>query len=89
MKPLFYAAGPDIRSNHTTPPFLSVDIYPLLCSLLEIDPAPNNGSLERVRNFVAKQGSAEGLSNECRLLFPCHILSVLTVLVCFYISRKL
>ncbi|XP_062858474.1 ectonucleotide pyrophosphatase/phosphodiesterase family member 7 [Trichomycterus rosablanca] len=45
MKTIFRAFGPDFRKNFTAEPFDSVSIYPLMCKLLGVDPAPNNGSL--------------------------------------------
>lgn len=88
MKPIFYAAGPDIRKNYTTPPFLSVDIYSLLCSLLDIDQAPNNGSYERVRNFVVKQGKTAGLSNDSGRLSISSIMALVIVLLFSFVCKK-
>ena len=52
MHALFRAVGPDFR--HATPPhFPNVDVYPLLCHLLGITPAPSDGSLERVAGMLA------------------------------------
>uniref|UniRef100_A0AB33JNT9 Ectonucleotide pyrophosphatase/phosphodiesterase n=1 Tax=Prevotella sp. GTC17262 TaxID=3236797 RepID=A0AB33JNT9_9BACT len=44
MHALFRAVGPDFP--HTTlPHFCNVDVYPLLCKLLDIIPAPNDGTV--------------------------------------------
>ncbi|XP_048760552.2 ectonucleotide pyrophosphatase/phosphodiesterase family member 5-like isoform X2 [Ostrea edulis] len=63
MKPIFYAMGPNIRQNYQASVFKNVDIYPLVCELLQIPPAPNNGSLLRVQSFIVANegpnGSAE------------------------------
>ena len=59
MKPIFYAAGPNIKKNYKTEPFKNVDIYPLICELLGIPPSPNNGSVARVRDFIVP-GSTSG-----------------------------
>lgn len=88
MKPIFYAAGPDIRKNYTTSPFLSVDIYSLLCSLLDIDQASNNGSYERVRNFVVKQGKTAGLSNDSGRLSISSIMALVIVLLFSFVCKK-
>jgi len=45
MKTIFRAFGPDFKKNYLTEPFDSIHIYPLMCKLLQINPAPNNGSL--------------------------------------------
>ena len=41
-------------------PFKTVDLYPLMCQLLGIDPHPNNGSLENVK-AVLKDPSPSGI----------------------------
>uniref|UniRef100_A0A4W4FXN8 Ectonucleotide pyrophosphatase/phosphodiesterase family member 7-like n=1 Tax=Electrophorus electricus TaxID=8005 RepID=A0A4W4FXN8_ELEEL len=45
MKVIFRAFGPDFKKNVLAEPFDSVSIYPLMCKLLGVKPAPNNGSL--------------------------------------------
>ncbi|XP_064178811.1 ectonucleotide pyrophosphatase/phosphodiesterase family member 7 [Anguilla rostrata] len=45
MKTIFRAFGPDFKKNYLAEPFDSVNIYPLMCKLLGVTPAPNNGSL--------------------------------------------
>uniref|UniRef100_A0A8C9RFG2 Zgc:153896 n=1 Tax=Scleropages formosus TaxID=113540 RepID=A0A8C9RFG2_SCLFO len=45
MKTIFRAFGPDFKKNYLAEPFDSVNIYPLMCRLLGVTPAPNNGSL--------------------------------------------
>lgn len=45
MKMIFRAFGPDFKKNFLAEPFDSVSIYPLMCKLLGVNPAPNNGSL--------------------------------------------
>ncbi|XP_062581552.1 ectonucleotide pyrophosphatase/phosphodiesterase family member 5-like [Saccostrea cucullata] len=57
MKPIFLAVGPNIRQNYQVPVFKNVDIYPLVCELLQIQPAPNNGSLVRVKSLIVSQDS--------------------------------
>ena len=52
MKPIFYARGPNIKRNYTVSPFESVDIYPLVAALLGIEPEPNNGTLDNVKDFL-------------------------------------
>ncbi|XP_061191187.1 ectonucleotide pyrophosphatase/phosphodiesterase family member 5-like [Saccostrea echinata] len=57
MKPIFLAMGPNIRQNYQVPVFKNVDIYPLVCELLQIQPAPNNGSLLRVKSLIVSKDS--------------------------------
>ncbi|XP_066987071.1 venom phosphodiesterase 2-like [Macrobrachium rosenbergii] len=51
MQGIFIGFGTDFRMNYTTPSFRNVELYNLMCKLLRIEPAPNNGtegSLEHV-----------------------------------------
>ena len=43
-------------------PFRNVDIYPLLCHLLDIEPSPNNGSLEDVKLMLRQEGGVTVVS---------------------------
>lgn len=55
MKPIFM--GPNIRRNYQVSVFKNVDIYPLVCELLQLPPAANNGSLRRVQSFIVSNDS--------------------------------
>lgn len=52
MKMIFRAFGPDFKKNFLAEPFDSVNIYPLMCKLLGVDPAPNNGSLGSTQDML-------------------------------------
>ncbi|VDQ09950.1 unnamed protein product [Trichobilharzia regenti] len=58
MSSFLMAMGPRVRNNHTD---LSdgdvhlVDIYDMLCLLLDLEPAPNNGSIDRILPFLTLQ----------------------------------
>jgi predicted AlkP superfamily pyrophosphatase or phosphodiesterase len=43
MHGLFVAAGPRLRQGVVVPPFENVHVYELLCRLLDLTPAPNDG----------------------------------------------
>ncbi len=49
MRALFIAQGPAFRSGLTVEPFQSIHLYELLCAVLGLTPAPNDGSLDSVR----------------------------------------
>ena len=51
MNPFFIARGPAFKGNLTSEPFELTDIYPLICDILGIEPAPHNGSLNRVKQL--------------------------------------
>jgi predicted AlkP superfamily pyrophosphatase or phosphodiesterase len=44
MYAIFYAAGPSFRKNYTIPEMNNTDIYDLICRILDIEPAPNDGN---------------------------------------------
>ncbi|XP_030839270.1 ectonucleotide pyrophosphatase/phosphodiesterase family member 7-like [Strongylocentrotus purpuratus] len=47
MKSSFYAQGPYFKKNYRALALESVDLYNLMCEILDIEPAPNNGSRDR------------------------------------------
>ncbi|XP_038076960.1 bis(5'-adenosyl)-triphosphatase enpp4-like [Patiria miniata] len=52
MHPIFVARGPSFRQGLLVEPFENVNIYPLICKILGLEPAPNNGSLENVQDLL-------------------------------------
>uniref|UniRef100_A0A667Z053 Zgc:153896 n=1 Tax=Myripristis murdjan TaxID=586833 RepID=A0A667Z053_9TELE len=71
MKMIFRAFGPDFRRNYVSEPFDSIHIYPLMCKLLQIQPAPHNGSLAVTEAMLLHDGKhflSETISG-CLLLF--------------------
>jgi len=52
MFPIFISHGPGFKKNFTIDSFRNVDIYPLMCFLLGIEPAANNGTLDNVMDMV-------------------------------------
>ncbi|KAK3776747.1 hypothetical protein RRG08_040313 [Elysia crispata] len=52
MRPIFVARGPAFKQNAVVESIDTVDIYPLMCHLLNIEPAPNNGSLQRAATLL-------------------------------------
>ncbi|AWO96202.1 putative ectonucleotide pyrophosphatase/phosphodiesterase family member 7-like [Scophthalmus maximus] len=59
MKTIFRAFGPDFRRNFLSEPFDSVHIYPLMCQLLRIEPAPHNGSLTVTEKMLLHSGGSQ------------------------------
>lgn len=56
MRPIFVARGPSFRVNHTLNSTVNlVDIYPLMCHLLDLKPAANNGSFDRVQDMLLRE----------------------------------
>lgn len=46
MHTIFFATGPDFRSGETFPKVRMVDIYELMCHLLDLEPAKNDGNFQ-------------------------------------------
>lgn len=49
MQALFIARGPAFKSGKVIPEFQNIHIYELISYLIEVKPAPNNGSLDSVK----------------------------------------
>lgn len=52
MHALFVAAGPAFRRGRTVAPFGNTHVYELLCAVLGLRPAANDGSLDSVRTLL-------------------------------------
>lgn len=52
MGALFVAAGPAFRRGVTVRPFQNIHVYDLLCRILGLKPAPNDGSLDSTRAML-------------------------------------
>ncbi len=55
MRAIFLARGPHFRRGLVTPPFENVHLYELLCRVLGLTPAPNDGRLDQVAGMLAGQ----------------------------------
>lgn len=54
MYPFFIAAGPAFKTGvKDGAPFNMVDVYPLMCHVLGLEPSPNDGSLKNVQHILA------------------------------------
>lgn len=73
MKTIFRAFGPDFKKSYLSEPFDSVHIYPLMCKLLQIAPAPNNGSLSVTEGMLLQNGMS------CELLESILVSKCMTV----------
>ncbi len=57
MQGIFIAHGPDFRQGLVAEPFSNLHIYPLMCHILGLQPAPNDGDLEAVQSLLKSGGS--------------------------------
>ncbi|KAL4233252.1 hypothetical protein ACF0H5_007936 [Mactra antiquata] len=55
MRPFFLAMGPAFKKGFSLKSLNNVDIYPLMCYILGLTPAPNNGSLENVKDMLVEK----------------------------------
>ncbi|XP_040900861.1 ectonucleotide pyrophosphatase/phosphodiesterase family member 7 [Toxotes jaculatrix] len=78
MKTIFRAFGPDFKSNFLSEPFDSIHIYPLMCKLLQVQPAPHNGSLTVTEKMLLHSGGSQKTPvSAALLLLMLLVLSVL------------
>uniref|UniRef100_A0A2C9JT90 Uncharacterized protein n=1 Tax=Biomphalaria glabrata TaxID=6526 RepID=A0A2C9JT90_BIOGL len=83
MKPFFIASGPAFRTGgQVVDPIQSVDIYPLICYLLDIPASPNNGSLERAKTLLRNSGRDVG-SDVGSDVVSVHRISLLFIVLTF------
>jgi len=54
MQTIFYAYGPAFKENFVSPTFENVDIYPLLCEILGLEPAPVDGNIRHVEKLLQR-----------------------------------
>ncbi|XP_054712345.1 glycerophosphocholine cholinephosphodiesterase ENPP6-like isoform X2 [Uloborus diversus] len=89
MRSIFYAVGPGIRKNYTSPPLNIVDIYNVLCDLLGFEPLPNNGSRSITKGMLVPE---QLLSTPCQLsdapVLVSQIWQAITVtFICFCLQK--
>ena len=44
MQAVFLAQGPSFKKNVQVPPFYNIELYNLMCAMIDVTPAPNNGT---------------------------------------------
>lgn len=83
MHPFFMATGPHFKKNASVDMFHSVDVYPMMCAILRLKPAPNNGTLKIVSALF------ETVDNESFTTFVTYIVLLAltaTVVVVFAVG---
>ncbi|GAA6226510.1 ectonucleotide pyrophosphatase/phosphodiesterase family member 7-like [Lates japonicus] len=60
MKAFFRAVGPDFQKNLMVDPFDMVDVYPLMCHLLGINPEINDGKLHNTKHMLVPKENTGG-----------------------------
>lgn len=85
MHPFLAAYGPAFHKNSKMGSMNSVDLYPLMCHILDLKPEPNNGTLSNVRCLLADQWCIQ-LPEAIGIVMGS--LMVLTTLTCIVIMLK-
>ncbi|OYT17656.1 MAG: alkaline phosphatase family protein [Bacteroidetes bacterium 4572_77] len=52
MNAIFYAYGPAFKENYQHPSFKNVSLYPLMCQVLDLIPAPNDGDFNEIKGVL-------------------------------------
>jgi predicted AlkP superfamily pyrophosphatase or phosphodiesterase len=52
MRATFIAAGPAFRKGYLAEPFENIEIYNVMCRILGLTPAENDGNLNRVKKML-------------------------------------
>jgi len=55
MQAIFLASGPHFKEGITVPKFQNIHVYDLMASILDLDPAINDGSLDSVRVMLSTE----------------------------------
>lgn len=82
MHTFFLAQGPAFNSSAVLESFVIVDLYPLMCHILELTPHPNNGSFERVATILSSIKNSEGSYIAHLLLVGISAVNLLLLRVC-------
>ncbi|KAI1897715.1 hypothetical protein AGOR_G00086130 [Albula goreensis] len=71
MQTIFMAYGPGIKSKTVVPPFENIEVYNLLCDLLGIAPAPNNGTHGSLNHILQRPVFSPAYPAEQSFASPC------------------
>lgn len=86
MHGIFIAHGPAFKKKHEIDIVYNIDIYSLMCHILDINPHPNNGTFEGVQDMVAEKTIFKVLMKSpalaITLLSVCGIFVLVVILGC-------
>ncbi|XP_055343679.1 ectonucleotide pyrophosphatase/phosphodiesterase family member 3-like [Paramacrobiotus metropolitanus] len=77
MQSIFMAYGPSFKTKTTVEPFENVELFNLLCDLLNIQCVANNGTLGSLRHIIreAKEETMHAYHNESTNFYPVNFIS--------------
>merc|ERR1712098_477419 len=80
--------GPCFKQGVTVDAAFSlVDIYPLMCRLLQIHPAPNNGSMTAVEGLLVAHSRSSTYRVSLYLWLGCSV-GIIALAVCLWLWRR-
>ncbi|XP_037044924.1 ectonucleotide pyrophosphatase/phosphodiesterase family member 5-like isoform X2 [Bradysia coprophila] len=87
MRAIFFANGPKFRKQYLHPPFDNLDLFNLICLILDMKPTRNNGTVENVRDLLV-DSVPESSGHNMVLGISLAALS-LVLLVALFISYRM
>ena len=88
MHPIFLAHGPAFKNSYKIKSFNNVDIYPLMCSILGVKPAANNGSLDNVVDMLKSSHYANFGLVFVMLMSVSFLVTTITIIMVCYLNRN-
>lgn len=80
MHPFFIAHGPVFKQGYQSEPFSIVHIYSLMCHILGVNPAPNDGNLKAVSQMLQSQSNPSNYA----LFISMMVVAVLMIMLMVY-----
>ena len=88
MHPIFLAHGPAFKKSYKIKSFNNVDIYPLMCSILGVSPAANNGSLSNVVDMLKTNHNVNFTLVFVMLMSVSFLVTAITIIMVCYLNRN-
>ncbi|MEN3331503.1 MAG: hypothetical protein V7641_868 [Blastocatellia bacterium] len=58
MRAIFIAHGEDVKQGQVVEAFENIQVYNLMCAILKLKPAPNDGNMDAARAVLINSQSA-------------------------------
>lgn len=55
LRGVFFGVGPTFKRNFSLPHASIIDLYPLMCHILNLDPRPSNGTFKNLSKFLLSE----------------------------------
>ena len=93
MQSIFVARGPNFRKNFTIKSFPNVELYQVMCSILDIPPSPNDGTWEFVQPMLRDLQRPKDLpvsyaSLVLKVVGALIIVLLVSAIVCAYYCKQ-